>query len=383
MYVVNHTAFFVSHRLPLALGAMACGHQVMLATGQAGSLSMETLAERELREKGIAHVRVAFTPSGMNPFTELRGLLQLIRLMRKERPDLVHCASPKGILYGGIAARVAGVRALVIAVSGMGFAFSSSGQQSLLRSISGLAFRSLARLAYGHPNKKVIVQNSEDEQQILGARLATPAQLVLIPGSGVDTRRLGSSSIEAKTNMVLFAARMIFEKGVMEFIDAARIVRRAHPDWRFVMAGAADYANPSNVSPAQIEAYVAEGVIEWPGLVDDMDSLYFAASIVCLPSYYREGLPKVLLEAAAAGCAVVTTDLPGCREAIIAAKSGDLVPARDARAVAAALQALIEDRARREAYGRAGRELASKRFSIESVVEQVVGIYEKLLANRD
>jgi glycosyltransferase involved in cell wall biosynthesis len=380
MYVINHAAFFVSHRLPLALGAMARGHEVILATGRAGSESMEAGAKEALKSHGIRHVRVSFTAGGMNPFVELFGLLELVQLMRRERPDVVHCASPKGILYGAIAARITGRPALVIAVSGMGFAFTSEPGRSLIRSWSGSIYRLFARFAYGHRNKKVIVQNSADHRQIVDSGLASEAEVILIPGSGVDIQRLSRLTAIQKTEMVLFAARMVREKGVFEFVEAARVVRNSMPTWRFVMVGAADYQNPSSVPATTLEQFQSQGIIEWPGLVDDMDPLFAAASIVCLPSYYREGVPKFLLEAAAAGCAVVTTDLPGCREAIIDGVTGDLVPPRDPQALAECLTALIRDRARREQYGIEGRRLAAERFDIRAVVERTNEIYDELVA---
>jgi glycosyltransferase involved in cell wall biosynthesis len=380
MYVINHAAFFVSHRLPLALGAIERGHDVILATGRAGSELMEPGAENVLKAHGVRHVRVAFTASGLNPFIELRGLFQLIQLMSKQRPDVVHCASPKGNLYGGLAARLTRRPALVIAVSGMGFAFSSEPGRSMVRSLAASIFRLVARFAYGHSNKKIIVQNTEDQRQTLEATLATPDEVVLIPGSGVDVRRLSRFTAARKSEMVLFAARMVREKGVLEFAEAARIVRSSIPTWRFVMAGAADYRNPSSVAAETLERYQAEGVIEWHGLVEDMDPLFESASIVCLPSYYREGIPKFLIEAAAASCAVVTTDLPGCREAIINGVTGDLVPARDPRALAECLSALILDPARREQYGIQGRRLAAERYDIRAVVAQVNDIYDSLVS---
>ena len=378
--MINHAAFFVSHRLPLALGALERGHEVVLATGKAGSESMEADAVTALEAHQIRHVRVGFTAAGMNPFVELRGVFELIQLMRRERPDVVHCASPKGILYGAIAARITRRPALVIAVSGMGFAFTSEPGRSLIRSWAGNIYRLFARFAYGHRNKKVIVQNSEDHQQILDSGLASETEVVLIPGSGVDVSRLSRFAPEQKTETVLFAARLVREKGVLDFAEAARIVRSFKPNWRFVIAGAADYQNPSSIPAEVLEQFQAQGVIEWRGLVKDMDPLLASASIVCLPSYYREGIPKFLLEGAASGCAVVTTDLPGCREAIINGVTGDLVPPRDPQALARCLTSLIADRARRERYGAEGRRFAAERFDIRAVVAQTNDIYEKLIS---
>jgi glycosyltransferase involved in cell wall biosynthesis len=376
---VNHAAFFVSHRLPLALAARESGFDVSLITGLAGSESMEPEAERTLRALGIAHTRVQFTASGMNPIAETRGLAQLVAHMRHLKPDLVHCASPKGILYGAIAGRLAHAHGIVLAISGMGFAFSKGSQTSFVRVVASAIYRALARLAYAHPNKIVIVQNNDDRTQVIGSGLARDDEVVRIPGSGVDLRRLTQASFESKTDMVLFPARMLVEKGVFEFVEAARHLRKTVPNWKFVMAGAADYKNPGSVTAEQLRHFEEEGLIEWRGHVAEMDDLYAKASIVCLPSYYREGMPKSLLEAAAAGCAVVTADTTGCREAIVPGVTGELVPPRDVTSLAIALRELMTNRDKRERYGKAGRQLAIDQFGIAAVVDRTLGIYRRLM----
>jgi glycosyltransferase involved in cell wall biosynthesis len=260
----------------------------------------------------------------------------------------------------------------------MGFAFTSAARQSGTRFAIAAVYRRLARLAYGHPNKRVIVQNADDERLIVEDRLARPREIVLIAGSGVELRQSCAAVTSQKASIVLFPARMLVDKGVLEFVDAARIVGRSAPGWRFIMAGAADYRNPSSVPRQRLEQFQKEGLIEWLGHVEDMRPLYDQASIVCLPSY-REGMPKALLEAAAAGCAVVTTDTTGCRESVIPGVTGDLVPVRDSAALARALLSLIQDSARRESYGQAGEKLARERFGLEGVVRRTMELYEELL----
>ena len=378
VYVVNHAAFFVSHRLPLALAARERGYRVALVTGQAGSESMEPAAEQALAANGIEHHRVAFTASGTNPFIELLGLVQLVSRLRALRPSLIHCASPKGNLYGGIAARFARVPAVVIAVTGMGFAFTQDARRSLVRSTLASIFRSLAHFAFRQRRKVVIVQNRDDLALITQSGLAREDEVVLLPGSGVDVARFAEVAGTPKEPIVLFPARMLRDKGAHEFIEAARILRSQGIPWRFVMAGAADYDNPTSMPRADLERATAEKSIEWVGHVAKTLPLYASASIVCLPSY-REGMPKSLLEAAAAGCAVVTTDVTGCREAVLPGVTGDLVPAREVEPLAAALKTLIQDEQRRESYGRAGRRLAAERYDIGILSRQIMGIYEDLL----
>lgn len=375
-FVVNNAAFFVSHRLPIAQSAMSQGWMVHLLTGHAGSPTMESRALKRLVDAGVPHHRLMFRSGGVNPVLELFGLLQMVWLLRRNRPTLVHCASPKGLFYGGIASRLASVPCLVLAVSGMGYAFTSGavGNRRFVRWLSRL----LARLAYGHKNKCVIVQNQDDARLLIESKLVKPEELLLIPGSGVALEHYIYAPIEAKELMVVLPARMLFDKGVVEFAQAATLLRSRGCRWQFVLAGTADFENPSAVPTPTIEGWVNEGVLAWWGHVDDMPAVYARASIVCLPSY-REGMPKALLEAAAAGCAVVTTDAIGCRDAIVPGVTGDLVPVRDSRALADALQALMDDSPRRLRYGQAGRTLAIERYSVDAVVGRTFAAYQELM----
>lgn len=379
-YVANHVAFFVSHRLPLAIEARQAGFDVALFTGQAGSDQMESAAMTQLSVTGLAHERGVFRSSGLNPFVELWGLCQLILFLLRFKPDIVHCASPKGVLYGGIAARFCRVRGLVLAISGMGYAYTEGTGQGLARKIIQKIYGVMARFAFHHRNARVIVQNKDDYLSVLERGLVCESQLNLIPGSGVDLSLFVDCDVTAKKPLVLLPARMLQDKGVKEFVAAARKVKQAEPSWRFILAGAAGYDNPSVISETDLQSWQAEGIVEWLGHVDDMLPLFCKAAIVCLPSY-REGIPKSLLEAAAACCAVVTTDVTGCREAIDVGETGDLVPARDSEALAATLLSLIKDTDRRIRYGIKGRDRAIEIFSIQSVVDQTLEIYRRLLKN--
>ena len=379
-YVVNHVAFFMSHRMPLADGARQEGFDVRLLTGRAGSEEMESAAMVRLRLAGIRHQRAVFSSSGINPFAELLGLLQLVWFVRSFRPDIVHCVSPKGVLYGGIAARICGVRGLVLAISGMGYAYTTGTGDGRLRAFVRKVYEAMAGFAFRHPNLRVIVQNRDDYRSMIDSRRATAAAVHLISGSGVDLSRFEGCSPARKSRMVLLPARMLKDKGVEEFVEAARRIKAVEPDWRFVLVGAAGYDSPAAIDAARLRSWQTEGDIEWLGHVEDMTPLFRDSAIVCLPSY-REGMPKALLEAAAAGCAVVTTDVTGCREAIEPGRTGDLVSARDSEALADALLSLIRDERRRVAYGTEGMERANSLFSVTSVVGQTIEIYRGVLGH--
>lgn len=376
VFVVNTAGFFISHRLPIALAAQRQGYRVELISGQTGSAEMEGGAAATLAAAGIVHRQVGFTSAGVNPLREGLAVLAMVRALRQSGADIVHCTTPKGIMYGGLAARLAGVPHLVLAQSGMGYAFTSTGRVSLSRRAIKWVIGRLARIAYGHRDLRVIVQNRDDCASLIAGGLAREDQVTLIPGSGVDLPAYVGADIAAKARVILFPARMLIDKGVTECIAAARRLKASAPDWEFIMAGTADHANPSCIAPEQMKAWHDEGVVNWLGYVADMVPLYARASIVCLPSY-REGMPKALLEAAAAGCAVVTTDTTGCREAIIAGETGDLVPVHDSDTLYDALFALINDPERRARYGAAGRARAIRIFSIDAVVAATLGVYQQ------
>jgi len=373
-YVINHAAFFVSHRLPLAIAARRVGFSVRLFTGKAGSETMEAAAAKVLSTVGIIHRRTVSRAAGLNPFVELFAFVQLVVLLRSYRPEIVHCASPKGVLYGGLAARLLGVSTVVLAVSGLGYLATESPVGGVVRRGVRRIYNSLAFLAFSPPNVKVIVQNRDDSQFLISTGFVSPDRVILIPGSGVDLEMYEAANPRRKSNVVLFPARMLKDKGVYEFVSAVRKIKSSTDGWRFVMAGAAGYDNPTSVSASELMRWQDEGLVEWVGHVDDLVPFFIDAAIVCLPSY-REGMPKVLLEGAAAGCAVITTDVPGCREAVISGVTGDLVRVGDEDGLASALRALITDSDRRVNYGVRGRERAFEIFSLESVVNMTMEIY--------
>lgn len=377
LYVVNHAAFFVSHRLPIALAARDQGFSIDLITGQAGSPSMEVLATAKLKEASLYHEKVSFSSSGLNPITELMGLIQLIKKVNKIDPEIIHCISPKGIIYGGLAARFTKTKNLVLAISGMGFAFTQGNSSTQLRSFLSKIYTLIFSFILKHPSVHVIVQNNDDRRTVIEMGLDSN-KIVLIPGSGVHLDKLVNLEIEAKTSIILLPARMLWDKGVGEFIEAARQLKSLMPKWRFILAGAADYKNPTSIPIGLLKELSAKQIIEWVGHVDDMIPYYSEASIVCLPSY-REGMPKCLLEGAAAGCAIVTTDTVGCREAILPDVSGLLVPVRDSEALKNALFLLMNNKDLREGFGRTGRELAIDKFGLDAVIKSTLAIYRDLL----
>ncbi len=282
-----------------------------------------------------------FKATGTNPLTEAFGLLHVLRQVRKTKPDVIHTASPKGNLYGGIAARLCGVPKLVIAVSGQGYLFT--GNAGPVKRGIGALYNALIKWVYRHPNCTVIVQNQDDFTALLGAGMLRREQLALIPGSGVDLALFADMPPERcrkyRAAACAHAARQgragVRGRGACAKADAPGLALRAGRRRRL--------RQPQCLfTSSRYMAWVEEGIVEWWDYQADMPAVYRQTAIVCLPSY-REGMPKCLLEAAAAGKPVVTTDVIGCREAILPGETGLLVPVKDAAALRDALAQLIDN----------------------------------------
>jgi glycosyltransferase involved in cell wall biosynthesis len=370
LFVVNVDWFFLSHRLPIALEAQRQGFEVHIATRLTDKLG-------ELRRHGlIVHV-LGLDRTGASLVNAWLTGLQLWRVLRAVRPDVMHLVTIKPILLGGVLARLMRVPALVVAVSGLGYVFMSHGSTALVRrGVVSLLYR----VALTHPNLKVIFQNSDDLRSMTDIVPLPGRQVVILRGSGVDLAHFVKTPRPTGVPVVMLAARLLADKGVFEFVEAARILKARGCLARFVLVGTVDSANPTSVKQAELDAWVTQGVVEWWGQRSDMAQVLAAAQVVVLPSY-REGLPKVLLEAAACGRSVVTTDVPGCRDAIDPGVTGLLVPVRNASALALTMDDLINNPARCQVMGDAGRVLAERAFDVRQVVDEHLRIYSELIEN--
>lgn len=313
----------------------------------------------------------------LNPLREAMLVWHLLRLFRRERPALVHGFTIKCAVYGSLAARLAGVPARVNAVAGMGYVFTSNNAKArLLRPL----VRSLLRLALGGRGARLILQNPDDVSLFEHARLVDPVSIRLIEGSGVDTRRFTPSAetTSGARVRVLLPARLLWDKGLAEYAQAARILRERHVPVDLLLAGEPDPGNPAAVPQAEVAGWVDAGLLQWLGHVDDMPALLRNVQIVALPSY-REGLPKGLIEAGASGCALIATDVPGCREVVEHDVDGLLVPVHDARALADAIARLVMGAPLRDRLAMAARAKAIERFDERIVVARTLDVYRELL----
>ncbi len=367
LFVVTEDWYFCSHRLPLAVAAREAGYEVAVATrvdrhgGVIEAAGLRLIPLRRLRRR-----------SG-NPLRELAALLELWRIFRRERPGLVHLVALKPVIYGGLAARLARVPHTVAAIAGLGHLFTARDRRTRL--LAGLV-RGLYRLALGGGDTRVIVQNPDDREILISAGITEPGRCRLIRGSGVDLSCFTPRPEPDGPLTVILASRLLWTKGVGEFVEAARLLQsREH---RFVLVGDPDPENPAAIAVSTLEGWVAEGVIEHWGWQEEMAGVLARAHIVCLPSW-REGLPKVLLEAAALERALVATDVPGCREVVRDGETGLLVPPRDAAALAEAVRRLVADTALRRRLAHAARQRVEREFSQERVIAQTLGLYGDLL----
>jgi glycosyltransferase involved in cell wall biosynthesis len=365
LFFVTEDWYFCSHRLPLAVSAQAAGYEVVVLTRVRAHGGL-------IRDAGLRLIPFEIARTGLNPFREAWTLFRLMRLYRGERPALLHHVALKPVLYGSIAARWAGRPAIVNALAGMGWLFSSRGAtRGLRRVVRSVLGRLLQR-------GLTLVQNPDDARMLVEA--GVPASLTRrIPGAGVDLNLFRPQPEPAGIPIALFPARLLWDKGAGEFVAAARILRKRNVALRFVLAGEPDSANPSSVSHEQLRAWESEGVIEHSGWIQDMPGLLAASHLVCLPSYYGEGIPKSLIEAAAAGRPIVTTDMPGCREVVSDGRNGYLVPPRDAEALANALERLSTNAELRRRMGSEGRRRAEESFGLEAVIQQTLSLYEEAL----
>jgi glycosyltransferase involved in cell wall biosynthesis len=365
LFVVNVDWFFLSHRLPIALEAMRQGYEVHIAVGMTDRL-------KEIQSHGLMVHTLSISRSKTGLGETVTVASEIWSVYKTVKPDVVHLVTIKPVLMGGILAP-----AVVAAVSGLGFVFLEKGLVAALRrKLVGLLYKA----SFGHRNLKVIFQNTQDKATLTRLANLPEAKTKLIRGSGVDISQFTASPLPHGTPVVMLAARLLADKGVREFVQAARLLKAAGTQARFCLVGTVDLHNPTSLTQSELDAYQKESVVELWGHRTDMAATLSAAHIVVLPSY-REGLPKVLIEAAACGRAVVTTDVPGCRDAIEPGVTGVLVPAHDAPALSQAIAALLNDPSHCHTIGQAGRLLAEQAFDIRQVVAQHLRIYESLIAS--
>ena len=360
----NTDWYLYNFRLELAQALRERGDEVVL-------VSPDGPYAPRLRDQGFRWVCFPMARRGLNPIEEMKTIIRLYKLYRLEAPQLVHHFTVKCVLYGSLASHLVGITSVVNSVEGLGYVFTEGGgSRRWLRSIIKAFYRLVLHGSW------VIFHNPEDRDFFLENRLSNPKRMVVIRGSGVDLERFSPRPLLEGTPLVILPARMLWDKGLKEFIEAATLLKAEGIPARFALVGDSDDDNPVSVHKSQLQEWEKEGVIEWWGWKEKMEDVYTQASIVCLPSFYREGVPKTLIEAAACGRPIVASDIPGCREVVRQGENGLLVPVRDVPELAGALRRLLQNPALRSQMGTCGRRIAEEEFSIKLVNSKTLTVYE-------
>jgi len=368
LFFITEDWYFWSHRLPLAQEAKRRGFEVLVMTriNQYGD---------KICEQGFRVISLNMQRRSTNLLRELYAIIKIAIIYHYENPDIVHQVGMKPVLYGSIAARIIGVRHVVNALAGLGYVFTSHHPKArLLRPI----FKNCFRLLLNNHGSRLILQNKDDCELFIQNRLVSKSKIYLIRGSGVDTTVFHPIPENTGVPIVVFVSRMLKDKGVREFVEAARILKSRGVHSRFVLVGDTDLHNPASISVKQLTIWKKESYVELWGQRNDIPNVLAKSHIVCLPSY-REGLPKSLLEAASSGRPIVASDTVGCREVVRHGENGFLVPVRSTVELADALQHLIENPELRRKMGLRGREIAVQEFAIEKVVAETMALYKEML----
>lgn len=370
LFFVTEDWTFWEIRRDLARMALVAGYEVVVAT------RVSAYAER-IRQEGFTLVPISLQRESRNPLRELLAFVELVRLYRRIRPHIVQHVAMKPVLYGSFAAWLARVPVVINVFGGLGYAFTDRPEDtSMLRSLLQCGLKSAIALS----RSVVVVQNSDDRDVLVRANIVNSSRIRLIPGSGVDVQRFVPVDSPPGDPVVMLVGRMLWDKGVGEFVDAVIRLKQRHVKARFVLVGRCDGGNPTAIAESQLQAWTRDHGIEWWGHREDLPHIFGQATVVVLPSY-REGLPKVLLEAAACGKAMVATDVPGCREVVQHRRTGLLVPVRDVASLADAIAELLSDRELRTALGSRARQLVIREHSTDKIGAAFSELYCELLGH--
>jgi glycosyltransferase involved in cell wall biosynthesis len=368
--VANTDWYLYNFRLGLARYLRASGFEVRLIS-PAGKYTAS------FKQENFPWIEWQIGRQSLMPWEELSALRRLARLYRDQDLDLIHQHTIKPVIYGSLAARMLGNHSVINSITGRGYVFLSQEPKAF---VLRPAVRLLYRMAFRDPKYAAIFENDEDRSYFIANRLISADRTWLIPGVGVDTQRYQPCPAPAGQLTVLFASRMLWDKGVGTLVDAARILK-INNSVKVVLVGEPDPGNPASIAPEQLSTWTAEGVVEWWGWQADMSQIYRQVHIVTLPTQYGEGVPTVLLEAAACGLPIVASDIPGCRAIIQHEENGLLVPPGDARALARALQRLISDSDLRGRMGQIGRQIVLNKFALDLINQSTFDVYQDVLAH--
>ncbi|HMV76960.1 MAG TPA: glycosyltransferase family 4 protein [Leptospiraceae bacterium] len=364
LFVVTEDWFFWMHRRNLALFLKEKGAEIYVASRKGTYFN-------SILNDGFHFTEFEISRKSLNPFLRLRNIFHLKKILNQVSPDILHCVSIQPILIGAFAS-IGKKHLTVLAFTGLGYLFSENDlKRKTVRSLILSMLRYLFRLI--HP--VCIFENSDDENEIRLKTGGTADSYSTVPGSGVDLKLYSFVPEKPGGKRVLFSGRLLKEKGAELYAEAAAVLKKKNPEYEFLMAGPLDSENRGAVSEKELKKWTLSGNVEWLGNVTDVAGLLKSINIVCLPTYYREGIPMALIEASASGRSAVTTDTPGCREIIKDGVNGILIRPKDLGSLVSALEFLLENPEIRAEHGRKGREIAEKFFSKETINSRVLSIY--------
>lgn len=367
LLVVNDAAFFLSHRLDIAKEAKKKGFNITIGSPYSSKIE-------EIKSHGFNWISVPFKRSGVNPIKEILSFFCLALVLIKVKPDIAHFVTIKPVLYGGLLSRILRIPSVVFAISGMGHLFTVENSK-FLNFLTNLVYP----ISLNHRNSAVIVQNKDDYSYINSMSLRCSNNIKLVKGSGVDLKRYSAAQVPDGDPIVMLHGRMLWTKGVGEFIEAARILDRKTPSLRMVLVGSSDDDNPAAISREELLSFQEDiQNLEWWDYCSDMEKILPLSSLIVLPSY-REGFSKSLLEAAAIGRAIITTNTPGCREGIVPGVTGELIPIKNSKAIVKSIEELLFDRNKLIEMGKNARKKAEEEFDINKIVEVHADLYKDLL----
>lgn len=358
LIVAHYARTLVNFRGELIQEMINRGHEVI-------ALGPEDDYQEKVRELGAEYVSYPLQRTGLNPWRDLTTLRHLVGLMKRYRPDLVFSYAVKPVIYGSLAARRAGVKRVYSLFTGLGFAFTAATGNRKQRLVQALV-QFLFRIALRN-NRGLFFQNPDDRDLLQRLGLVSPGQAVLVNGSGVNLAKYAAGPPPDQRVIFLLIARLLQDKGIREFVEAARRVKSKYPDAGFNVVGPFD-SNPSAINEQEMDRWVKEGVITYQGEVEDVRPFIEQSSVYVLPSY-REGTPRTILEAMAMGRPIITTDAPGCRETVQPGVNGFLVPVKDSQALAKAMQRFVEDPDLIRAMGKRSRHMAEDKYDVFKVNE--------------
>ncbi len=371
LFITNSVSNVLTHRAGLISYLVSQHYEVHVALPFCNSVEREKLIHC-----GISVHYLPLTRRGINPWTEVKTLVCIAKLVSKLKPDILHMVALKAISYGNLIGKFVRIKSKVNLFTGLGFVFIQD--RFVVLFLRKLIIYFLRISMHNSKNSISIVQNDDDARVLIKEKIIKSDELRVIRGSGIDPNYFSYSPESDGSKFIIFAGRFLWDKGIEEFVSAAKLLRDRFPAVSFVLVGDVDFGNAASVSKKQLDEWVSQGSVQHWSWSEDMRSVFSKSHIVCLPSY-REGLPKVLLEAAASGRAIITTDAPGCRDVLVHQKTGIMVRSKSVNELAGAIAFLIEEDQLRVQMGSLGREYVVQRFSSEKIIEQTMSVYNELL----